>query len=438
MDNSTLQLFKLVKKNQGINETTFMSYIEAGANVNALNNKGQGLLHLLLEYLFTETNNTIKLKYIRCISILLSNGANPNILSGDRLFTPLILLSKFTFNDDLIRMYNTLISNGADINFTGFSKMNALMYALIRTNHLQHIQFLLDQGVSLNALDDYEENSLVYAVTSEYCSPTIIKLLLDKGVWINVVPSNNIFDYVNEQTPEEYREEVKQLILLYVDNPNNKLSDAILRTQFNVGDRSMKRSEMSVTADDIINGTDENMKVFISENPRHKIIKFNNQYRAFDADTYYQQYINKEKKNENKFFICKLVLTGLAVSENQVELDRPLISLRMLGLTGYILMSDFVYILLAPHQYFEIITDEFLHAISITSYEMIYGRGGFPGDIDYEAMDSGSSSHCQEGQESNVYNIAILNVEEDQYGGLKKKKTKKNIKKKYKKSYKKI
>jgi hypothetical protein len=169
---------------------------------------------------------------------------------------------------------------------------------------------------------------------------------------------------------------------------------------------TVNRNNMPAEARDVINIADENINEFIAANPRNKIFKFLDAYHAINADDFITYFLQGEKKNENTFYACKRVIGGLGVGEQDVNVNKPLFSLRNMGFTDYVLMDEFESALQSPNQYFEIMREGATIAPSLSSYYSIHG----PPAGSNERFDLSSRFHCQEGIQSNIYKLAILDI----------------------------
>ena len=169
---------------------------------------------------------------------------------------------------------------------------------------------------------------------------------------------------------------------------------------------TVNRNNMPAEARDVINIADENINEFIAADPRNKIFKFMDAYHAINADDFESYFLQGEKKNENTFYACKRVIGGLGVGEQDVNVNKPLFSLRNMGFTDYVLMDEFESALQSPNQYFEIMREGATIAPSLSSYYSIHG----PPAGSNESFNLSSRFHCQEGIQSNIYKLAILDI----------------------------
>lgn len=124
--------------------------IEAGSDVNAKIYNGETPLYMALEA-----------KRFNLFSLLLKNGANPNVI----LDKMPILIHAIIF--DLPEKYALeLIKYGADINAKKINKETALMLAIER-GHTKVAEKLIQKGARLNSVSELGDTALTIAVSKK-------------------------------------------------------------------------------------------------------------------------------------------------------------------------------------------------------------------------------------------------------------------------------
>lgn len=359
---------------------------------NYKNNKGENILHIL----------AIDDSYLSLIQHIFNFNIDMDINAEDNNGnTPLVNATCYNSKN----ISKLLINKGADAN--NYRYVPPLYYASQFPDNYEIVKLLIDSGADVNASDNDGETPLFAA--ADRGSIDVVKLLLDSGANARIVNNNGKTAADTASSPEK-----KQLI-------ENASIIAFPHTTIN-------RNNMPTEARDIINATDENISQFIAENPRNKIFKFMNAYHAINADDFESYFLQGDKKNDNTFYSCKRAMSGLGVGEQDVYLNKPLFSLRNLGFTDYVSMDEIESALQSPNQYFEIIREGALIAPSISSYYSINGRSNANFNLS-------SRLHCQEGIQSYIYKLAILDTIST--GGKKNKTKKQNKYAKRKKSFRK-
>ncbi|WP_308150022.1 ankyrin repeat domain-containing protein [Spiroplasma sp. AdecLV25b] len=111
---------------------------------------------------------------IAIVKYLLANGANINILADD-VSTIEMLIEKN--NHEILQL---LIDSGADVNIRD-KNYKVPLYIAIETNNIKLIQLLIDNGADIT-----NNNALLLVITAMISTPTVLKLLLNNGVDLNI------------------------------------------------------------------------------------------------------------------------------------------------------------------------------------------------------------------------------------------------------------
>lgn len=122
----------------------------------------------------------IKKKLLNHVTLLLEYNADVN-KSNDQGKTPLIEAIEIAPSETSLQFTELLLSYGADVNQADEEDYTPLM-AAARFNETKIIHLLLKHNASLEALDDYEETALYYAILCENpISTHTIKVLKEYG-----------------------------------------------------------------------------------------------------------------------------------------------------------------------------------------------------------------------------------------------------------------
>jgi surface protein len=185
---------------------------------------------------------------------------------------------------------------------------------------------------------------------------------------------------------------------------------------------TIKNEDMGYDA--IYSGTDVNIKEYLKEEPENIIFKFHNQYYLSNKNDIKNSIIPNKS---NIKYGCREVGTTIIPRRENVILDKPYLSLNSIGIpSGLVLLFSIKTVLQDDSiKALEIVGEPIEKLVSTTSQQMLEPNANAVG-----------ASHCQEGQEANVYEIKniIINLLE---GGrsrkkrktIKKRKTMKKIKK---------
>ncbi len=139
-----------------------------GVTVNAQNNKGNTALHILFERHYHQDS------LLDILFIMRKHGANFLLKNNDGL-TPFLMTS--ASND--VQLANLLLEQfGADINDTD-SEGNTALHSAIQKGHFEMMSFLLNKGITINAINHEGESALDYALKAE--DAKTIVFLKDSG-----------------------------------------------------------------------------------------------------------------------------------------------------------------------------------------------------------------------------------------------------------------
>ena len=180
------------------------------SDINIKNSDGLTPLHYVISIISESTNKNDNKKYYEIFILLLTYGANPNI-KNPAGGTPFALTCHYGLEELVIFMVNKslvdinlknpngytplysailsgnlnivkhLLDNGADLNIKNSVNQNTL-HILCRGPQTQHndiAHLLLDYSVDVNAVDDYNNTPLVYAISRK--NKELQKLLIEYG-----------------------------------------------------------------------------------------------------------------------------------------------------------------------------------------------------------------------------------------------------------------
>jgi ankyrin repeat protein len=192
---------------------------ECGVDVNA----DLGFLHMAIE------NNSVAI-----IKLLLTHGANPNILSaGLAGETPLaeVLLSHTLNKFQKYKLLKILLDSGADVNRASAFGDTALYYAAY-TGNITCVKLLLERGANPNARGFCEKPMLGLVIESAYplADCEIIKLLLEHGADVNSIDLQGITPLMHAA----WRASVDVIQLLLERGADSTIKDNYGRTALTV------------------------------------------------------------------------------------------------------------------------------------------------------------------------------------------------------------
>ncbi|MFW5891011.1 MAG: ankyrin repeat domain-containing protein, partial [bacterium] len=202
------------------------------------------LLNLLIsgaDLDFTINNNMSPLDYaikydkFELVQVLINSGVNINQKNVANLdFTPLTYALRTNKEGYLIYYLN---ENGADLFYKNQASQTALMIASKYNNHVDVIQYLLMEGLNVNAKDNAGQTPLFYAIENDLSNKKdIIIELLKNGADKNIVDNkgkkavyytnnseikniiNNSIKFINRKTFLEPK--LNDVINIYKENYN--------------------------------------------------------------------------------------------------------------------------------------------------------------------------------------------------------------------------
>lgn len=157
------------------------TFIQAGADINTLDNSGETLL-----YMYIESGKFDRIKE------LVAKGADPNTQdrNGERPSCSETEIIKF------------LIEKGVDINAVD-SWDNTFMCEAVKQNDLELAHFLVDKGIDVNKRCYFDEQAIIKAVKAE--NLTLVQFLAENGADVNAVGyfKKNVMDYAQKDGNKE-------------------------------------------------------------------------------------------------------------------------------------------------------------------------------------------------------------------------------------------
>ncbi|MCH7559265.1 MAG: FG-GAP repeat protein, partial [Planctomycetes bacterium] len=144
---------------------------EAGANISVKNDRGQTLLHLILDIRNSYYHGYRLSK--DTIELLLTKGADVNLKDNDGR-TPLHLAADST-DADIVEL---LLDKGADINAKDDESGFTVLHHAARLGNKNAAELLIARGADINAKDKQGHTPLYFAVNHGY---QVAELLINKG-----------------------------------------------------------------------------------------------------------------------------------------------------------------------------------------------------------------------------------------------------------------
>lgn len=182
------------EKNKKIPLSLIDEFIEAGADINTLDERGNSaLLTAISGYPFD----------FELIDYLLNNGANSNMPGSEAL----AYYSTLPMFDT--KVVEKLISKGANVNAKIGSAGDPLLNKIAKTGNVDFVKLLIKNGAKINEKNNQGETALISALTVLSDSEDMIETLIKSGADINTIDStgrNPILIAV--QTDSLYRTEM--------------------------------------------------------------------------------------------------------------------------------------------------------------------------------------------------------------------------------------
>ncbi|KAH7149027.1 ankyrin repeat-containing domain protein [Dactylonectria estremocensis] len=162
---------------------TILRFLEYKPDCNLLDNKGNGVLHVLLDDVSPK---------LRIVEALLKGGADPDLINQDGL-TPLLCLSPYT--SGLTKVVDLFLGAGADINAMDRDGAALLQQRISRApswgeDQKREVRDLIDRGASASIRDNHGRTCLHHAILSKGATePNVAKFdsLVDLGFDIQAV-----------------------------------------------------------------------------------------------------------------------------------------------------------------------------------------------------------------------------------------------------------
>lgn len=149
------------------------------------------------------------------------------------------------------------------------------------------------------------------------------------------------------------------------------------------------------TGFDVMEGDEVTVSAYLAQNPRNVVLVLKNQYFLANKDT-----IRRLMQDGSVFkFPCKSVYHVLMVSPNLVVPDKPIFTLRSIGLyEGFLLYSELK----------ELVSNPNIRAVELVEQERVPSSASL--QMLTPQSNALSAAHCQEGQDGMVYEMRQIPV----------------------------
>jgi ankyrin repeat protein len=306
--------------------------------------------------------------------------------------TPLYMATYFGY----LPIVEYLVESGANIHqVESKAKWNALHLA-VKRGHTSVVEYLINEGVDWNAKTGYEDTSLIIACrfNKENSHLEIIKMLLTLGTDITLenVDGLNALAYAEDNDDK--------IVIKLLTN----IMDA-KETPFTLDNIQVNRKKIPTTAEDFVNMEHVNIKEFLKEDPKNKVIKVANDFYATNGNDIKSHYLKQSVKKDYIYYPCKEVLPhALFLGKKDVHMDKPLFSASYLVgvLSDFVLLKEVVAMINSKSQYFEILPKEFEQIPATASAQMLT-----------EARTAVGANHCQEGKAAKIIKLKKINIIKD-------------------------
>lgn len=151
-------------------------------------------------YQKTSLRNAVECKSMRCIQILIENGADPNTVASDKLSPFIYALRHFMDND--LKIISYMYENCGDTK-QGPSCLHQLTQRENRVSVCQIAEELIFLGANINATDKRGRTPIMYAVKRDMFD--LARVLLERGADLNLKDEdgNTVFAYTRKNSKFE-------------------------------------------------------------------------------------------------------------------------------------------------------------------------------------------------------------------------------------------
>jgi len=306
--------------------------------------------------------------------------------------TPLYMASYFGY----LPIIEYLVENGANIHQVETkANWNALHFA-VKRGHTSVVEYLINAGSDWNAKTGYGDTPLIIACrfNKNNSHLEIIKMLLTLGTDITEENTEglNALAYAEDQDDKVV---VKLLTDIMDSNAPPFTLDNIL----------LNKNKIPTIAEDFINMEHVNIKEFLKEDPKNKVIKVSNNFYATNGNDIKNHYLKQSAKKDYIYYPCKKVMShALFIEKNNVHMDKAIFSASYLVgvLSDFVLLKEVVAMINSKSQYFEIFPSEFEVIPSTASAQMLT-----------QTRNAVGANHCQEGKAAKIIKLKKINIIKD-------------------------